>query len=51
MAKIAGTLAAQTLQRYPQLAFSTSQDPVALWSDIRKSILNELEQYAMASSA
>jgi type II secretory pathway predicted ATPase ExeA len=39
MAKIAGAIAAQTLQRYPQLAFSPSHDPVTLWSDIRKSIL------------
>ena len=44
--KIAGGLAAQTLQRYPQLAFSASHDPVALWSDIRKSILAAMEQHS-----
>jgi type II secretory pathway predicted ATPase ExeA len=48
-AKIAGSLAAQTLQRYPQMAFSSSHDPVALWGDITKSILNAFEQHAMAS--
>ncbi len=41
--KIAGSLAAQTLQKYPQLAFSASHDPVTLWSDIRKSILAAME--------
>jgi type II secretory pathway predicted ATPase ExeA len=49
--KIAGTLAAQTLQRYPQLAFSPSQDQVALWSNIRKSILSAFDQHAVTSSA
>ena len=48
--KIAGTLAAQTLQRYPQLAFSPSQDQVALWSNIRNSILSAFEQQASTSS-
>jgi type II secretory pathway predicted ATPase ExeA len=43
--KLAGSLAAQTLQKYPQLAFSASHDPVALWSDIRKSIINAMEQH------
>ena len=42
--KIAGSLAAQTLQKHPQLAFSTSHDPVAVWSDIRKSILTAMEE-------
>jgi MSHA biogenesis protein MshM len=41
--KMAGSLAAQTLQKYPQLAFSASHDLVALWSDIRKSILTTME--------
>jgi len=49
--KIAGTLAAQTLQKYPQLAFSQSQDQVALWSNIRTSILSAFEQHALKSSA
>lgn len=43
--KIAGTLAAQNLQKYPQLAFSASQDPVVLWSDVRRSILNAFEAH------
>ncbi|MGD0232292.1 MAG: AAA family ATPase [Syntrophorhabdales bacterium] len=42
--KMAGALAAQTLQRYPQLVFSSSQDPVVLWSEIRTSILNVFEE-------
>jgi type II secretory pathway predicted ATPase ExeA len=46
--KIAGTLAAQTLQKYPELAFSPSQDQVALWSNIRNSILSAFEQQASA---
>jgi uncharacterized protein YdgA (DUF945 family) len=45
--KIAGALAAQTLQKYPQLAYSPSQDQVALWSSIRKSILSAFEQHAL----
>ena len=49
--KIAGTLAAQTLQRYPQLAFSPSQDQVALWSNIRNSILSAFDQHAVAPPA
>lgn len=48
-AKIAGSLAAQTLQKYPQLALSSSHDPVALWGDITKSILAVFEQHAMAA--
>jgi hypothetical protein len=47
--KIAGTLAARNLQRYPQLAFSASQDPVVLWSDVRRSILNVFEAHAPTS--
>jgi hypothetical protein len=45
--KIAGTLAAQTLQRYPQLAYSPSQDQVALWSSIRKAILSAFERHEL----
>jgi hypothetical protein len=41
--KMAGGLAAQTLQKYPQLTFSTSADPVAVWSEIRNFILTTLE--------
>jgi hypothetical protein len=48
--KMAGTLAAQTLQRYPQLGFSSSVDPVTLWSDIRKSILNAFDRHSMPSN-
>ncbi len=48
-AKIAGSLAAQTLQKYPQMAFSPSHDPVALWGDIKKSILNAFDEHAIAS--
>ena len=47
--KMAGSLAAQTLQQYPQLAFSSSHDPVTLWGDITKSILAAFEQHTMAS--
>jgi type II secretory pathway predicted ATPase ExeA len=49
--KIAGSLAAQTLQKYPQLAFSSSHDPVALWSDIRRAILTAMEQHTRALAA
>lgn len=47
--KIAGSLAAQTLQKYPQMAFSSSHDPVALWGDITKSILTTFERPSIAS--
>jgi type II secretory pathway predicted ATPase ExeA len=47
--KIAGSLAAQTLQRYPQMAFSSSHDPVALWGDITKSILNAFDRHSIAA--
>jgi hypothetical protein len=43
--KIAGALAAQNLQKYPQQAFSSAQDPVVLWSDVRRSILNAFEAH------
>ena len=42
---MAGSLAAQTLQQYPQLAFSSSHDPVTLWGDITKSILAAFKQH------
>ncbi len=49
--KMAGSLAAQTLQKYPQLAFSASHDPVSLWGDITQSILAVFEQHSMAAGA
>ncbi|HUJ70587.1 MAG TPA: AAA family ATPase [Syntrophorhabdales bacterium] len=49
--KMAGSLAAQTLQNYPQLAYSSSHDPVALWGDITQSILSVLEQHSIAAGA
>jgi general secretion pathway protein A len=47
--KIAGTLAAQNLKRCEGLAPSTSRDPVALWSDIRRSILTAFEHHSKAA--
>jgi type II secretory pathway predicted ATPase ExeA len=46
--KIAGALAARNLQKYPQLAFSSARDPVVLWSDVRRSILNVFEAHTTA---
>ncbi|HVN25353.1 MAG TPA: AAA family ATPase [Syntrophorhabdales bacterium] len=43
-AKLAGSLAAQTLDKYPQLTSETAVDPVALWSEIRSLILNAFER-------
>jgi type II secretory pathway predicted ATPase ExeA len=42
--KLAGGLAAQTLQKYPQLTGPTVSDPVSLWNDITNVILTTLEQ-------
>ncbi|HAR95181.1 MAG TPA: hypothetical protein DCR97_04350, partial [Deltaproteobacteria bacterium] len=43
--KLAGGLAAQTLQKYPQLTGpSASSDPVSLWNDITNAILTTLER-------
>ncbi len=42
--KLAGSLAAQTLDKYPQLTGETSTDPVALWSEIKSLILNAFER-------
>jgi hypothetical protein len=42
--KLAGSLAAQTLDKYPQLTSETSTDPVALWSEIKSLILNAFER-------
>jgi type II secretory pathway predicted ATPase ExeA len=43
-AKLAGSLAAQTLDKYPQLTSEASVDTVALWSEIRSLILSALER-------
>ena len=48
--KIAGALAAQNLQKYPQLALTLSQDPVVLWSDVRRSILNAFETHTATAA-
>ena len=42
--KLAGVLAAQTMQKHPQLTGSVDMDPVAIWSDIRECILLKLKQ-------
>jgi general secretion pathway protein A len=42
--KLAGSLAAQTLDKYPQLTSETATDPVALWSEIKSLILNAFER-------
>ena len=44
--KLSGMLAAQTLDKYPQLTSETATDPVALWSEIKTLILNALEREA-----
>ncbi|HBE45605.1 MAG TPA: hypothetical protein DDW17_09255 [Deltaproteobacteria bacterium] len=41
--KMAGVLAAQTLEKYPQLTSSKSSDPVTIWSEIRDIILKKIE--------
>jgi len=42
--KLAGVLAAQTMQKHPQLTVSVDIDPVTIWSDIRECILLKLKQ-------
>lgn len=42
--KLAGVLAAQTMQKHPQLTVSVDMDPVTIWSDIRECILLKLRQ-------
>jgi type II secretory pathway predicted ATPase ExeA len=42
--KLAGVLAAQTMQKHPQLTVSADIDPVTIWSDIRECILIRLKQ-------
>lgn len=43
-AKLAGVLAAQTMQQHPQLTLSAGADPVAIWSEIRECILLKLRE-------
>ncbi|OPX99335.1 MAG: hypothetical protein A4E58_00326 [Syntrophorhabdus sp. PtaB.Bin006] len=43
-ARLAGVLAAQTMQKHPQLTVSVGADPVMIWSDIRECILLRLRQ-------
>ncbi len=40
--KIAGVLAAQTLEKNPQLTATPTTDPVSVWSDILNAIINKL---------
>jgi type II secretory pathway predicted ATPase ExeA len=40
--KLAGILAAQTLERHPELTASHAADPVAIWHEIRNLVLNML---------
>lgn len=42
--KLAGVLAAQTMQQHPQLTLSVDIDPVTIWSDIRECILLKLNK-------
>lgn len=42
--KLAGTIAAQTLKKNPQLARSLSADPVPVWSEIKSFVLNKFAQ-------
>ena len=41
--KIAGVLAAQTLEKNPQLTASPTVDPVSVWSEILTVIMKRLE--------
>jgi type II secretory pathway predicted ATPase ExeA len=43
-ARLAGVLAAQTMQKHPQLTGAVGADPVMIWSDIRECILVKLRQ-------
>ncbi|HUH65789.1 MAG TPA: AAA family ATPase, partial [Syntrophales bacterium] len=40
--KVAGTLAAQIMKKYEELA-ATAADPISLWSDIREFVANQLK--------
>jgi hypothetical protein len=46
--KLAGSLAAHTMQAHPQLTVSSAMDPVSIWHDIRTHILNAFEREAEA---
>jgi hypothetical protein len=41
--KVAGVLAAQTLEKNPQLTASPTVDPVSVWSEILGVIMKRLE--------
>jgi hypothetical protein len=41
--KVAGVLAAQTLEKNPQLTASPTVDPVSIWSEILTVIMKRLE--------
>lgn len=49
--KLAGSLAAQTLEKYPQLTVESVHDPVALWSEIKNLILSALERHMEMDAA
>ena len=42
--ELAGTIAAQTLKKNPQLARSLSADPVPVWGEIKSFVLNKFAQ-------
>jgi type II secretory pathway predicted ATPase ExeA len=42
--KLAGVLAAQAMQRHPQLTAKWGVDPLAVWSDIKEAILDRLKR-------
>ena len=42
--RLAGTIAAQTLKKNPQLARSLSADPVPVWSEIKSFVLDKFAQ-------
>jgi type II secretory pathway predicted ATPase ExeA len=42
--KLAGLLAAQTIQKHPRLTATWGTDPLVVWSDIREVILTKLKQ-------
>lgn len=44
MTRLAGVLAAQTIQKYPRITATWGVDPLAVWSEIREVILVRLRQ-------
>ena len=48
--KLAGVLAAQAMQRHPQLTAKWGADPLAVWSDIREAILDRLKREQAAKA-